>query len=332
MTGAFFGGIANYFFPGAIANPGAYALVAMGGLVAATTHAPITAIIIVFELTNDYHIILPLMITCIISTIISQSLSRESIYTLKLLNRNIILKDGAEINIMKSIFVKDIFTTAVKTVPENSKFDEVVNIILSGTDPYLPVVSRKKKFTGIISMHDVKGHLYDKDILSDLLIAEDIASHDVISSTPGDHCQAVLDRMSKNNLEGLPVVDPNDNHKLLGMIWRKDILDAYNREIERRDVASSFASKITMKNIDTSVHFMEGYSMTEAAVPKVFLGKSIKELDIRAKYGVDILLIRSNTDQGSKIKAIPNPDYKFSYNDSIVIAGEIGKINLFKSI
>ena len=79
----------------------------MGGLVAGTTRAPITAIIIVFELTNDYNIVLPLMVTCIISMIVSSKFSRESIYTLKLILRNIKIKEGTEINIMESIYVKE---------------------------------------------------------------------------------------------------------------------------------------------------------------------------------------------------------------------------------
>jgi chloride channel protein, CIC family len=95
MTGVTFGIFVNYLFPEITAEPGAYALVAMGGLVTGTTRTPITAILIVFELTKDYNIILPLMITCIISMIISSKLSRESIYTLKLLLRNINIKDRA---------------------------------------------------------------------------------------------------------------------------------------------------------------------------------------------------------------------------------------------
>jgi trk system potassium uptake protein TrkA len=87
-----------------------------------------------------------------------------------------------------------------------------------------------------------------------------------------------------------------------------------------------------MKNIDREVHFIEGYSMTEIPVPSSFVGKSIKELNIRAEYGVDILLIRTNTGEGSKIKSMPSADYIFSYDDSIVISGEIGKINLLKHI
>ena len=332
MTGVFFGGFVNWLFPDITSGPGAYALVAMGGLVAATTHAPITAIIIVFELTNDYHIILPLMITCIISTIISTKLSRESIYTLKLVRRNILLKDGAEINVMKSLRVRDIYVSGVETINEDSTFDEVVNSVITGYGPYYPVLSSRDKIIGIISLDDIKEHLYDKEMLQHLLIARDMVNENLETVSFEDNCQTAIDKMSRSNLQGLPVVDAGKKNRLVGMIWRKDIVDAYNKEIEKREIASSFASRITMKNIDSSVHFMEGYSLTEIAAPRSFIGKTIKEINIRAKYGVDIILIRKNTEQGSKIKALPGPDYRFSYNDSMVVAGEIGKINLLKSI
>jgi len=331
MTGAFFGGVANSILPGSVSNAGAYALVAMGGLVAATTQAPITAIIIVFELTNDYQIILPLMITCILSTIIFKSLSRESIYTLKLVKRNIVIKNGAEINIMKSLYAKDIYTTTFESIGANWNFDRLVTTVLSGKAPYFPVVDSRKAVIGIISIHDIKENLYDKHILKDILIAKDIASTDLMKVTLEMNCHQIMSLMSSKNLEGLPVVK-KDTDKIIGMIWRKDIIDAYNKEIERRDIASSFSSQITMKNIDSSVHFMEGVSMTEIAIPKTFIGKSIKELNIRAKYGVEIILIRHNTKHGSKIKAIPDANYTFSFTDSIVIAGEIGKINSIKAL
>jgi CIC family chloride channel protein len=332
MVGCSFGWLVHSTFPHITATAGAYSLVAMGGLVAGTTHAPLTAIIIVFELTNDYHIILPLMITCIISTILSTKLSRESIYTLKLLRRNIHLKDGTETNVMESIFVKDVYTPHYESIQENNNFNDVVNTTISGSDPYFPVLNKEGLFIGIISIHDVKGYLLERETLKNVLIAGDIAVRNIKPVTPEDNCQKVLDRLSEYNLEGLPVVDHKKQKKLIGMIWRKDIHDAYNKEIERRDITATFASRITMKNIDQDVHFMEGYAIREIAAPRTFVGKSIKELDIRAKYGVDVILIRKNTEQGSKIKAIPNPDYKFSYDDSLVIAGEIGRINLLKSI
>jgi CIC family chloride channel protein len=332
LTGAFFGGVLHGWFPEITANPGAYALVAMGGLVAATTRAPITAIIMVFELTSDYRIILPLMIVCIFSTVIAAFFSRESIYTLKLVQRGILLKDGAETNIMRSIFVGDIYTRDVNTLQEEDTFEEVVNTIITGRDPYFPVMNSEGNLTGIISLHDIKEYLNQGDHLKALLIAEDMSNKDPIRVHLNEDCQTALDRMGRNNLMGLPVVDPKKPDRLLGMIWRKDIIDAYNREVESRDIASSFASRITMKNIDQSVHFMEGYAVTEIPVPKSFVGHTIRDLGIRADYGVDVLLIRRNDEKGSRIKAIPNPEYVFSYNDSIVVAGEIGKIEHLKTM
>lgn len=332
MIGCAFGWLVHNYYPDITALHGAYALVAMGGLVAGTTHAPITAIIIVFELTNDYKIILPLMITCILSTIFSSKLSRESIYTLKLVLRNINIKDGSEVNIMKSIFVKDIYSNQYETIPDNAKFDDVVNYVISGKVPYFIVTDKKGLASGMISLHDINEQLFDREVLQNLLIAKDIANDNIITISLDDNCQKALDEMALHDFEGLPVVNPKKPRKVLGMIWRKDILDAYNKEVERRDITSTFASKITMKNINGEVHFTEGHAISEIAPPKGFLNKSIKELNIRARYGVDVILIRSNTEQGSKIKAIPSPDYVISFNDSLVIAGEIGKINLLKSM
>jgi len=330
MTGVTFGNLIHYFFPYISATPGAYALVAMGGLVAGATHAPITAIIIVFELTNDYHIILPLMIVCIISTLVTQKLSRESIYTLKLVQRNIFIKDGTDINIMSSIYVNDVYTKNISKIPFYTTFDEVINKLIASHDSYIVVVDKKGAYTGIISMQDIKDNLFDKDVLQSLLIASDIVNKNIPTVNPTHNCQYVLDLLSKHDIEGLPVID-DKSKKILGIIWRKNILDAYNKEIEKRDITTRFANNIIMPQIDQSVHFLEGYAITEIPAPEMFIGKSIKNLQIRSKYGFEILLIRSNTPHGVKIKAIPSPDYIISINDSLVIAGEIGNINRIKS-
>lgn len=330
MTGMFFGFVVNLVFPMTASDPGAYALVAMGGLVSATTHAPITAIIIVFELTNDYQIILPLMITCIVSTIIATKLGRESIYTLKLLKRNIHLKDGAEINIMKSIFVKEIYQPTSDSIAEDATFDAVVQAVISSRNPCIPVVAPRGRLSGLISIEDIKEYLYDIDMLQNLLIARDIANRDLIAARLEDDCQSVVEKMSLHDLPGIPVVDPDKDNLLLGMIWHRDILDAYRREVENRDVASLFASRITMKREERNVHFLEGYSLTEIPAPAAFVGKSIKELDVRAAYGVDILLVRERST--NRLNPMPGSDYVFREGDAIVVAGEIGKINLVKSL
>ncbi|MCZ6702057.1 MAG: chloride channel protein, partial [Ignavibacteria bacterium] len=332
MLGYFFGSFVHQYFPDITASPGAYALVAMGGLVAGTTRAPITAIIIVFELTNDYHIILPLMITCIISTILSARFSRESIYTLKLLLRNIGIKEGVETNVMDSIDVKDIYSTDFESINAKDNFSQVVNKVISGKEFDFPVLTEDGRILGIISLHDIKDYLFEKDSLQNLLIAGDIASTNFDTITPNDNCGTAMDKLRYSRYEGLPVVEKNGSDKIIGFIHRKEILDAYHKAIERKEITSSLASSITMKDAKPQIHFMEGYSINEIKPPISFIGRSIRELNIRAKYGVDVLSVKTKQKFGEKIKAIPNPDYIIREEDTLVIAGEIKHINALRQL
>ncbi len=332
MLGYFFGSFVHTYFPDITAPANAYALVAMGGLVAGTTRAPITAIIIVFELTSDYRIILPLMITCIISMIISTKLSRESIYTLKLLLRNINIKEGTESNIIEGIPVDDVYSKKFDTVNANDNFSKVINTVIKCKSPEYPVIDSKGRIIGVLSLNDVKGYLYEKDILQNVLIANDIAQTDYEFVTPDDTCADALDKISKLNQEGVPVVNNTRDKKIIGMLWRKDIQDAYLKAIEVREISSNLASSIVMKEEEPEVHFLEGYSILELRPPNSFIGKSIKQLNIRAKYGVDVLSIKAKIKKKEIVKAIPSPDYIINKNDTLVVAGEIRNINLLKNL
>ena len=116
------------------------------------------------------------------------------------------------------------------------------------------------------------------------------------------------------------------------MIWRKDIQDAYDKEIERVELTSNLASSITMKDETAHIHFMEGYSIDEINPPKSFIGKSIRDLNIRVEFGVDVLSIKTKTKKGEKINAIPNPGYVITENDTLIVAGEIKNINMIRNI
>ncbi len=328
--GAAFGFVVHQLFPGVTATPGAYALVAMGGLVAGTTRAPITAIIIVFELTNDYHIILPLMITTIISTIISSYFTRESIYTLKLVRRGIHLKDGSEVNVMKSIFVRDIYNSDFTGIHPEDKFNTVVHKVVQSHGEEFPVLSSENEILGIISVSTIKDFLFENDDLQEVLVAADVFEPFYETVSPDDNCQIALEKMRKHNWESIPVTESSDSKKVVGVIHIKDIQDAYHKAIERLDLAESFASSIRKTDDGDELHFMEGYSILQLHAPKSFVGKSIKELNVRAKYGVDILSVKTSGKRSSQIKAIPNPDYVFKEDDVLILAGEVKNINRVK--
>jgi len=330
--GAAFGGLVHSLFPAITATPGAYALVAMGGLVAGTTRAPITAIIIVFELTNDYHIILPLMITCIISTILSSKLSRESIYTLKLLLRGINLKEGTQLNVMNSIFIKGIYEKKFNKINVTDNFSKVVNTVITQPGSEFPVLNNKNEVLGMITMNSIKDYLFDRESLQNVLIAADIANTKFEALTEDDTCQTALDKMSRFHLDSLPVVESEKSKVIIGMLCSTDIQEAYQKEIDRRELSEHLASSIVMKENEANIHFLEGYSINEIKTPNSFVGKTIRELNIRARFGVDVLSIKQKTARDEKIIPIPNPDFKIQQQDILIVAGEIKNINLLKNL
>jgi len=333
MAGATFGYLVNYLFPGYTANPGAYALVAMGGVVAGTTRAPITAIIIVFELTKENAIILPLMLTCTVSLILSSKLSRESIYTLKLLEKNIKVKNNAEMNIMRSLFVSDTYTKNFLSVYESRNFADLVSTLISHRMPFISVKNKKDEFVGTVSINDIKDFLFDKEELKFVLIAGDIANKDIPKVTLEDNCKDVMEIMNLKGYEGLPVVESKNSNKQIGIIWKKDINDTYHKELERIELTSNLATQIARSNAKNEVQFMEGYIITEIPAADIFIGKSIADLRIRSNYGVDILSIKKADGQNKNtIKAIPDADYIIQKDDILIVAGESEKVNKLKII
>lgn len=336
MLGAFFGYFVNLLFPEYAAHPGAYSLVAMGGLVAGTTRAPITAILIVFELTKENDIILPLMLTCIGSVIVSTKLSRESIYTLKLLQKNINFKDRAESNILKTIFVQDIYHKKYKSIDESVKFSEVVDKLLHYKNNILFVHNSNSEIMGVITLMDIKDYLFEKEELNDVLIAGDIANPKFPYLFPNVSCKDALEILNKTGFECLPVVKSEKSLKQIGIVWRKDIDFAYQKELEKLELTSDLASRIMLNNDEKQVHFLDGYLVSEVNVPKNLIGKSLIEAKIRNNYGIDVLSIKQIIEDGKTkknvIKAIPDATQILKENDILVVAGETEKINKFKSL
>lgn len=235
MIGGFFGWCAGILFPDIAANPGTYALVAMGALVAGTTHAPITAILIIFELTGDYKIILPLMVCCIISTLFAMALNKGSIYTIKLKRKGIDLLAGMEQNILIRLKTGSYMKGQCITIQENATLDRVMDAFKKDNASYLHVIDSKDHLTGIISFRDIRPIL-NEQIPSSLVIARDVASLDVKTITPEDNIQKALRIMSRKGISQLPVVKDKQNKILIGCLREKDILSAYDNEVIQSEI------------------------------------------------------------------------------------------------
>jgi CIC family chloride channel protein len=180
MAGGFFGGVVHHLLPAVTADPGAYSIVGMGAVVAATTHGPLTAILILFEMTGEYKIILPLMLSCIIGSITSGQLLRDSIYTLKLARRGIDIKEGKEVNVLKSILVGDVMSRKVETIAEAMPLEEMADKISKSKYNSFPVLNADHQLVGILSFNDYSDAIFDED-LKHLVVAKDLATPNVVT-------------------------------------------------------------------------------------------------------------------------------------------------------
>ncbi len=231
MVGGAFGTLVNIFFPEISGSPGAYALVGMAAVVGGTTHAPITAILIIFEMTNDYRIILPLMVAVTISTLVARNLFAHSIYTIKLAARGIFLKGGKDIMILRSLKVYEVMDRKFETISPSTTLSRIIQKIESTRETYYMVVDDDQTLHGIISMQDLRGFLSRKGDLDDLIIAEDIAYKQIITVTAEDTLDVVRKKIGMQDLQLVPVVESEHSNKIIAVLRRDDMMTIYNKRL-----------------------------------------------------------------------------------------------------
>jgi len=335
MLGAAFGGVVNLLFPEWTADAGAYALVAMGGVVGAATHGPIAAILIIFEMTNDYTIILPLMITTIIATLLAIRVKKESIYTLKLIRRGIDIFAGREVNVLKSIQVRNVVKKSIILVDERAAFDEVLEKIINSAHNYIYVANQDGKLTGYISMLEIRQTIQDYATLKHILIAKDLLNPYVHIIKETDNLDYAMKQFGRLGLDELPVTGSNGDEKIIGTLWQIDVIGTYNQQIFLKDMSGESGRSLQNISKDKIVHVVDKYHFHEKEAPMPFVGKSINEIGIRQKYQIELLLIRrKNLDnKQQKIQYIqPCADTVFEMHDILLLFGTNEDIKRFDKV
>jgi CIC family chloride channel protein len=230
MAGGVFGNIVHWLAPEVTASAGAYSIVGMAGVLSGAIHGPLSAILILFEMTDNYRIILPLMIACIISFIASTQIRQESMFTLKLARRGVNLKAGKEINVLKSLLVKEAMNPAPETLYQGLSVKDLARRISDSKYHSFPVVDGFGALTGILSYRDYHEVLYHQE-LDRLVVVKDMASENVITVHPDDSLYTALEKITARDFSILPVVSRDHPERLLGILTRRDILGAYNSAV-----------------------------------------------------------------------------------------------------
>ena len=225
MLGTAFGTAANALFPGFTAPAGAYGLVGMAAVFSGAARAPITAVIILFELSGDYRIILPLMGAVVISTLVSEALSADTIYTLKLRRRGIDLKTGRDVDMMRTLPVARAMSAAVPTARQDLLVSEAATLLGSDGTRALVVLDDGGSLDAIATVKDVESALLQSK--PGLTIAE-IASRPVATVLADDSLSDAVRKMGARDVGQLPVVARGNLLRVIGMLGRSDILRAYS--------------------------------------------------------------------------------------------------------
>jgi chloride channel protein, CIC family len=226
------GRIFHILMPGIVTHPGAFVVVGMAGFFAAVSNAPISTIMFVSEMTNSYHLLLPSLLVCSVTYLLSR---KWTIYIKQVPSR---IDSNAHrgdffVDILEAIKVKELLPQLrkVELIPEDMTFNSFKKFFSSSQQPYFPVVDKYRKLTGIFSINDVRGVLFDQEI-GNLIVMKDIARSDIIFSTPSEDLNAVLKKFTFRNIQMLPVVKDEDHAFILGMLDRREVIQYYNQRVQ----------------------------------------------------------------------------------------------------
>jgi len=352
MLGAGFGSWATTAYPNITSGAGAYALVGMASFFSGATHAPMTAILILFEMTHNYQLILPLMLASVLSTIISRILSKDSIYSLKLTRRGIKLSQTEDVDVMQGITVGEVMSTDIISIRENQTIQDLETRLSKTHLTGLPILNSEDELVGVVSIGDLR-NARGSDTPSTTKLSEIASMHELLFTYPEEPMWKAIFRMSNHNISMLPVVQKDNPKKLIGMIYRRNVIRAYEHAITKKANMQHDVEIIKLGKLDETrfmqlnipAHsFVVGKRVSEIKLPGHCVIVSLRrgrELKIVSGNTIlqkgDNLTIFSEEDCAREVEAMLTgqteneiePTHQKSYHEEIVIKARskvIGKM------
>lgn len=235
MLGGAFGWAVHALFPTMTAGSGAYALVGIGGVVGGTALAPLTAIILLFEMTDDYRIILPMMVVTAISVVVTRAFVGESIYTLKLRRQNIGYYQGAELERTHGLTVAMAMRKELPTLKSSADVVTALARAVKGRATALAIVDEDGRPVGAVTVEQLSAASVDEKRPPD--VGTLALALDKVRVPPDERLDAALDRLAAADHDVLLVIDGSDDTStatLLGIVTKRDVLRIYERVLRRR--------------------------------------------------------------------------------------------------
>ena len=333
LVGGAFGHGVHTLFPVHTAGSGAYALVGMGAIVAGTTHAPITAIMMIFEQTNSYQIVLPLMFVCVVSHFTARLLGGRSLHEAGLARQGVTLPRGPEESVMQTMRVSSVMHEEVQAVNHSLPFVTVVERFLN--EPYnnLYVVDSTGRFLGAIRLHALKNMLHQTDALTSV-IADDLLDDSFQFVTRDQNLAEVMQVFWHERAERLPVVDNPTDRLLVGWLSKRDLFGVYSQEVLRqRQLLGHFIVNAEYGKRDVFVELPVGFELCTVELPANYDGCTLAQLSLRSHYGVHVIAVRHRDSLTCRdVVEIPGPESRLQAGDWLTAIGKLENMARFQEM
>ena len=285
-------------------DPGAFALVGMAAALAATARAPLTAVILVFELTGSYGLVLPLMLAAALATLVADRMHPESAYTMSLARKGIRLPKSEDIDLLDTVDVREVMSDVDVVAAPSMTMAELETLLDRTRHHGMPVV-RARDLVGVISVTDLE-RVAGRE--AEITVGEEMSPHP-ITVTPDLPVSVALARMASLGLGRLPVVADDDPNRLVGMFRRESVVRAYHHALGLATGRELYRDRV-------KVRAQPGAAFYEAMVRRgtPIVGWQVK--DVHWPNGVILVSIR----RGSSV-LIPHGETVIDVGDTITVFG-----------
>ncbi len=318
MAGGLFQRVSAMLIPHLTGPRGSYALVGLAAFLAGTTHAPLTALFLLWEMTHSDAIALPAMIATITALDVARPIETETIDDFRLARAGKTLQIGRERLALALIPVSAVVTRDVTTVTENTSLLEVLRIAGETAQSTLPVVNSEAELAGTIVVRDLLSVLSGGQELGPLVNAFDICNAHGPTVTLNANLDEASQLMEHDGLDEIPVLEHKTQH-FVGMVTSQHIAQALNRVT---------VSLSTLATRDPNIYWATGYRVTRLAVSANAAGKTVRQLDPRARFSVTVLAVQDAGNPGGGFAPI-TPDRPLKEGDELIAAGRPQDIRQF---
>lgn len=323
MAGGAFGGWLErvQWIPGV--HAGSYAVVGMAAMVAAATHAPLTMMVIVYEMTTEYSLILPIMLGTIISSLLVLRLYRFSVYTQKLADRGLDPETLLEVGIMTNTRVEDLMRTDIPTIHESTPLSDVLKLTLTNRHHQYYVLDDLEQLRDVISIYAlnewIKNHPRNRKTRARNVMEP--APRTVRADETIAQCMSIF---STTEHDELPVIDViASRHVFVGIITEKDVVSLYNREVlHQGSLGVKYIRRDEERVRQDFVTVAEDEAVELVPIVGWLEGRSLKELELRRRYNVNVVAVKSYRLDGALDHSVPDPNVPLTHRDSLIVVGD----------